>query len=63
MTLNERVYTVAEKLAPPFVLQFIIKGTGVIEPVKMREAVAKLAEKLDSSVRHFTHCAVSQPSA
>ncbi|MCB0851965.1 MAG: acyl carrier protein [Bacteroidetes bacterium] len=46
MTLNERVYTVAEKLAPPFVLQFIIKGTGVIEPVKMREAVAKLAEKL-----------------
>ncbi|MEZ4772380.1 MAG: acyl carrier protein [Bacteroidia bacterium] len=46
VTLNERLFEVAESIIPPFALQYIIEGTGLLEPEHVRNCLIQLVEKL-----------------
>lgn len=44
VTLNERFYTIGEQLHPPFVMQFVVKGNGVLNGQRMSKAIAVLTQ-------------------
>jgi hypothetical protein len=42
-TLNERLYEVAEKISPPFAIQMVIEGEGLLIESEFRKAVTELS--------------------
>lgn len=43
LTINERLYSIGESLNPPFAMQFIIDGEGLIDQNEFTKAVDKLS--------------------
>ncbi|MEO0470534.1 MAG: phosphopantetheine-binding protein [Bacteroidota bacterium] len=46
ISLNERLYQIGEELAPPFALQFVVKGKGTLETTDLQDAIQRLADQL-----------------
>jgi len=46
LSLNEKLYSVAQEIFPPFTIQLVVKGDGIIPNDLIKESVAKLIDHI-----------------